>query len=31
MYAIIATDGDIINAVRKNVMDELAPSMGDAA
>ena len=29
MYAIIATDGDIINAVRKNVVDELAPSMGE--
>lgn len=29
MYAIIATDGDIINAVRKNIVDALAPSMGE--
>ena len=29
MYAIIATDGDIINPVRKNIIDALAPSMGE--
>lgn len=29
MYAIIATDSDIIDCVRKNIVDELAPSMGE--
>lgn len=29
MYAIIATDSDIIDCVRKNIADELAPSMGE--
>lgn len=29
MYAIIATDGNIIDAVRKNIVDALAPSMGE--
>lgn len=29
MYAIIATDDNIIDAIRKNIVDELAPSMGE--
>lgn len=29
MYAIIATDSDNIDCVRKNIVDKLAPSMGE--
>lgn len=29
MYAIIATDSDIIDCVRKNIVDQLAFSMGE--
>lgn len=29
MYAIIATDSDIIDCVRKNIVDQLASSMGE--
>ena len=29
MYAIIATDGNIIDAVRKDIVEALAPSMGE--